>query len=89
MICTNSSEILNSTNGRTVLNYRPATNPVPYNLTQKNLVLAWDIIMQDYRNINMDNCEVVYEIPAGEFWEYFNKFIYTMSAGQKQQYMDS
>jgi hypothetical protein len=46
--------------------------------------------MQDYRNINMNQCDLIQEIPANDdFWIYFNENIYPMSAGQKLDFMNS
>ena len=47
-------------------------------------------VMQNYRNINMNQCDLIQQIPADEdFWVYFNENIYPMSAGQKFNFMNS
>jgi len=92
MICSNDKKFLNSPSGRITLNFRPtfSTKPVPnFNRTAKNLLNVWDIIMQDYRNINMDDCELVQIIPSDKFWEFFEKKLAVLSAGEKMRYMDS
>ena len=52
MLCTSSLSLLNSTEGRLALNYRRAINTPKFNPNIKNLVITWDIFMQDYRCIN-------------------------------------
>lgn len=94
MLCTSNQRILMSLDGRLTLNYRP-TYPVPYsnpyyNADQKNLVIVWDILMQNYRAINMSYCNLIARVPANaQFWEYFNKEIYPKSPAQKMAWMDS
>jgi hypothetical protein len=90
MLCTKSQELLNSVNGRISLNYfAPKGPPKPY-LGPDHLAVAWDILMQDYRNINMNQCDLIQEIPANEdFWVYFNESIYPMSPQQKFNFMNS
>lgn len=88
MLCTNSNSLLNSLNGRTSLGYRPPKGPKKIDEAKHNVVVTWDIFMQDYRNVSMDVCFLVNEFPADEsFWEYFNENIYPMSAKDKQFYM--
>lgn len=74
------------------MNFRPVatTKPVPYfNRTAKNVLNVWDIIMQDYRNINMDDCDMVQIIPSDKFWEFFEKKLAVLSPREKMRYMDS
>ena len=90
MLCTKSLSLLDSVNGRISLNYFPPKNPPHTYLRPDNLVVAWDIIMQDYRNINMNQCDLISEIPANDdFWTYFNENIYPMSGKQKVNFMNS
>lgn len=90
MLCTNSLKLLNSTEGRLALNYRPALRSPHFNPTQKNLLITWDIFMQDYRCVNMSACELVTFIPAGkEFWKYFNEVLSGMSQKQKIEFMNA
>ena len=77
MLCTNSIELLNSVNGRISLNYFAPKGPPKAYLGPDHLAVAWDILMQDYRNINMNQCNLIQQIPANEdFWVYFNENIY-------------
>ena len=81
---------MNSTNGRITLNYRPPKNPKQVNEAADNIIVVWDILMQDYRNVSMDQCDLIQEIPANEeFWTYFNENIYPMSAEQKITFMNT
>ena len=90
MLCTNSNAILNSIDGRITLNFKPGTKSPKFDPNQKNLVIAWDILMQDYRCINCDNCELITTVPAGEaFWTYFKNSLMKLSAQQKMMFMDS
>ena len=90
MLCTNNQNILLSENGLGVLNYYPAGRAPRYNTTLHNLVVAWDIMQQDYRAISADNCDVVTVLPADDtFWEYFNNNILTLTEAQKFAFMNS
>lgn len=90
MLCTNNSTVLTSPNGRIVLNYRTPANALHYNPAQKNLIITWDILMQDFRNISLDDCEIVRQFqPNDEFWNYFNETIFPMSLQQKVAFMQS
>lgn len=87
MLCTLDQSLLNSVNGRTTLNFKPANEMAAYNPTAKNLLCVWDIFMQSWRMVNMDNCNLIKSIPRDDFWEYFNTNIYTMTTEQKNQFM--
>lgn len=89
MFCTNSNNILQSMQGRLVLNYRPPSKPPAYNPAQKGLIITWDIMMQDYRMISPENLIIEQEIPDDNFWQYFEKNIYPMTAGQKMGFMNA
>jgi hypothetical protein len=90
MWCTNSSSLLNSFNGRTVLNYKIPTHVPKFNPATENIIITWDLLMQDFRCINMDSCDLVQSVPANQdFWKFFNENIYVMSTQQKMQFMDS
>lgn len=90
MWCTNSSSLLNSFNGRTVLNYHIPTHMPKFNPATENIIITWDILMQDFRCVNMDSCDLVRSVPANEdFWKFFNENIYIMSTQQKLLFMDT
>lgn len=89
MICTNSREILRSENGIRSLNFKPPTGPPQINESKHNIVVSWDIIMQDYRNVSMENCYLIQTIPADDrFWQYYNDVLLKMSGNEKLRYMD-
>jgi hypothetical protein len=89
MLCTKSLEILNSNNGRLILNYKPPTQPPKYNPLQENLVCVWDIFMQDYRMVPVESCNVIEAFEPEQFWEKFNTQYRTMSQRDKTAYMNS
>lgn len=90
MLCTGSLALLNSPEGRIGLNFRPAYNRPAYNPTIRNLVITWDILMQDYRNINMNACELLAVVPIANFWDFFNeRGIGVMSAQDKIIFMNT
>ena len=72
MLCTLDDTILTSINGKMTLNYRQPTHMLPYNAQAKNLLPVWDIFMQDWRMVNMDDCQIVQTIKNIDFWKYFN-----------------
>ena len=90
MLCTNSLSLLNSTEGRLALNYRRAIHMPKFDPNAKNIIITWDIFMQNYRCINMAACDLIQVIPANkEFWAFFNEKLAGMSAAQKMQFMNS
>jgi len=90
MWCTKSYSLLNSINGRVSLNYRPPQGGKQVNEARDNIIVVWDILMQDYRNVNMQQCNLIQEVPANqEFWKFFNENIYIMSPEQKIAFMNS
>jgi len=89
MLCTNSAALLFSVKGEMALNFRGTNNPPEYNPAQKNLLITWDILMQDYRSINLDSCQVITVIPANDqFWNYFTEKLAPMSPQDKLAFMD-
>lgn len=90
MLCTKSYNLLNSTNGRIVLNYKPPSRGKQFNENVKNALVVWDIIMQDYRIVSCDSVQVIQTIPANDqFWSYFNEKVYTLNTEQKILFMES
>ena len=90
MLCTNNAQLLNSIEGRTVLNYDPPRQAPKYNPNQENLIVVWDILMQDYRTINCDTVDLISTLEADEsFWVYINENIAPMSAGEKMAFMNT
>jgi hypothetical protein len=90
MLCTNSLALLNSPEGRLALNYKRAINMPKFNPNTKDLIITWDIFMQDYRCINMVACDLIQVIPANKsFWKFFNEKLALMSPAQKIAFMNS
>jgi hypothetical protein len=90
MICTNSLSLLNSTEGRLALNYRRAINIPKFNPDTKDLIITWDIFMQDYRCVNMAACDLIQVIPANKsFWKFFNEKLAGLTVVQKINFMNS
>lgn len=90
ILCTKSLALLGSSNGRISLNYRPPRTVPKYDPVTKNVIIVWDIFMQNYRTINADSFVVLKVVPANdEFWKYFNETLRNMSANDKMVYMES
>lgn len=88
MICTGSLPLLTSPEGRIALNFKSSFNRPNFNPTIKNLLITWDVLMQDYRCINMDACEMFAVVPAANFWEFFNEKLALMSTRDKIEFMN-
>lgn len=90
MLCTNSDELLQSINGRVTLNFKPPKQGLKFSPASKNIVMTWDILMQEFRAVSMDDCELLNKYPANdEFWDVFNKKFFVMSPEQKVLYMNT
>lgn len=90
MLCTNALQLLNSVEGRVTLNYKSPVKGLRYNPDQKNIVIVWDLFMQDYRCVSTDSCDLITSIPANEtFWKYFRNNLAKLTTAQKVSYMDS
>lgn len=89
-LCTNNVELLNSENGIRVLGFRRPTKLPPFDERKHNLIITWDIFMQDFRCLNMDDCYKTREYPINDcFWPFFNEVILPMRTGEKMDYMDT
>lgn len=94
MLATTDTSLLNSAPGRIALHFKPPSQPPPFNPASHNLVTAWDLFWQEYRNISCESVEVITVIPIKStddkqnFWNYFNKYLESMSAGQKIGFMN-
>jgi len=90
MLCTNNLKLLMSPEGRLALNYRRAINQPKFNPTASNVLITWDIFMQDYRCINMAACNLIQAIPANEsFWKFFNERLALLSPNDKLRFMNA
>lgn len=91
MLCTLDKNLLNSDLGKKILNFKPPRFAPPYNAASKKLVTVWDIMMQDWRNVPVEACQIAVAIPTKnqkDFWDFFDKKIKKMSAAQKAAFMD-
>lgn len=90
MLCTNCPVILNTSEARQALKYTPTKQPPKFNPAAKNIAIAWDVFVQDYRCITADNLEIVAVIPGDDtFWKYFNEKLSKMTSGEKTGFMKS
>ena len=96
MLCTRDmKDLLDTPNGYKSLNFKkPPASPMKrfgmtYNWqTYPNLLMVWDIFMCDWRVINVQNCDLIWTIPAdNNFWDYFNKVLIKMTPAQKTSFM--
>ncbi len=89
MLCTNSVPILNSMNGKLLLNYKQPKRSPKFNPSNKNIIITWDVFMQDFRCINLDSCELIKTFPEDDFWNYFNEKLRFMSPSEKERFMNT
>lgn len=94
MLCTKDQILLNSQLGRNILNYNPSHGGgLKYNPAAKNLIIVWDVFLQNFRAVNCNDVDVVSVIKtspdASEFWKYFNENLVPMSSDQKASFMDN
>ena len=91
MLCTLDYALLNSALGKKILNFVPPRYAPKYNAASKGLLVVWDIIMQDWRNVSCETCDVVTAVPTipmENFLLYFDKHIKPMTTAQKAAFMD-
>ena len=93
MLCTNDQRLLQSTPGQRILHYTRPNGSLKYDPAAKNLIVTWDIFMQNWRMINCQDVEVIAVIKTSpdpaDFWKYFFERLANMSATQKAQFMDT
>ena len=92
MLATNDLTLLSSARGRVALNFHGALNSLDFQPNKKNLVLTWDIFIQDFRLVPAESVEVISVIkttPPDEFWVYFNEVLAKMTQEQKVRFMHS
>lgn len=93
MLCTNDRKLLLSVPGKEVLNFVPPTGQLKYDPAAKNLIVTWDIFLQNFRMINCNDVEVIAVIKTSpeplEFWKYFYERLVDMSADQKARFMNT
>ena len=92
MICTLDNSLLTSEKGVSVLGYKASSGTAAYNTQAKGLVVVWDILMQDWRMVNTESCNIISVIPTvpvEEFWDYFNISILPLSSSQKLAFINT
>lgn len=87
MICSNSDMLLDSVEGKMILNWHRPKNVPKFKPVEKDLVVTWDILWQDFRMIPADAVVITRQIPIEEFMPIFYKEIYPMSQKQKVEFM--
>jgi hypothetical protein len=90
MFCTRDRDFLNSVLSKEIFNFKPPSQPHPYDAASKGLVTVFDILMQDWRNIPASSCEVIMAVPTANqqrFWEFFDKKVKNMTTLQKESFM--
>ena len=89
MLCTSNYTLLNSLDGKVTLNYRAPRGGKKVNEQKHNILTVWDILMQDYRCINTEQCDLITTIPEKDFWNYFTQHIQPMAPSEKIGYMNT
>lgn len=92
MLCTLDTSLLTSEQGISVFNYKPAQSAPAYNAANKGLIPVWDILVQDWRMVNTESCNIITTIPttpAAEFWKYFDVAILPLSSSQKANFINT
>ena len=93
MLCTTDKRLLLSAPGKRILNYVPPNGTLRYDPAAKNLVVCWDIFMQNWRMVNCDDVDVIAVIKTSpdptDFWKYFYERLADMSASQKAGFMNT
>lgn len=92
---TNNYPLLNSIPGKVTLHFRAPTHPPPYNAKAKNLKTVWDILMQDWRNVNLNSYAIREVLPIRNqeeismFWGFFSAALKPMTTNEKIAFMDN
>lgn len=92
MLASLNPNILDSERGRTVFNFKSPTDYSAYNPNSHNLIVVFDLFMQNWRAIPTQSVEVIQVLPSDpveEFWTYFSEVLSKMSADQKAAFMDT
>ena len=78
MLCTNAQTLLSTAESRIALGWHPPKGVgLGYNPSQKNLVVVWDIMWQQYRQIPVESVRILEVIPVrdqhelDDWWEFF------------------
>ena len=93
MLCTGDKRLLLSAPGKRILNFVSPYGQLKYDPAAKNLVVTWDIFMQNWRMINCNDVDIIAVIKTSpdpaDFWKYFYERLAHMSADQKARFMNT
>ena len=93
MLCTNDQRLLQSAPAKRIFHYETPNNTLKYDPSSKNLIVTFDLFMQNFRMINCNDVEVIAVIKTSPdpapFWKYFYERLVDMSAGQKARFMNT
>lgn len=90
MLCSNAMSVLNSWNGHLSLHFHLPRTGRRIDEVKHNIVVVWDILECDYRNVSMDECYLRQIIPGDDtFWQYYNEVLYPMTPEQKRSFEDT
>jgi hypothetical protein len=102
MICTLNYKLLNSAFGKKNLKFKPPLQTAFYNAPKVKLVTVWDIIMQDWRNIDVNSAAIIAKGGADslpmqvnteeemvKFINFYDKKIARMTVAEKRRFMDT
>jgi len=94
MLCTNAPTLLASPEGRIALHWHPPKGVgLPYNPSQKKLVVVWDIMWQQYRQVPIESVRILDTIPVrtdhelDDWWEFFADDLQNLTGTNKKKYM--
>lgn len=100
MICTLNFPLL--TANAKIFNFKKPSTTAPYNAASKGLVTVWDIIMQNWRNIDVKSAVIIQKsdvsglpmyvnskVDMAKFIDFYDKKIARMSVGEKRKFMDT
>ena len=93
MLCTSDMGLLQSAAGRQIFHFQSPIHHLKYSPASKNLIVTYDLFMQNWRMVNCNDVEAIaiistYPDPT-KFWEYFNLRLNGMSATHKAQFMNT
>ena len=81
---------MNSTDGRNVLGFTPTVGVKVPNPETYNLLVTWDLFKRDFRQINMNNCDLITQMPADQdWWLYYYEKISKMTAGEIESFYNT
>jgi hypothetical protein len=100
MICTLNFPLL--TANAKIFNFKRPSQTPSYNAESKGLVTVWDIIMQNWRNIDIKSAVIVQKsdvsglpmyvnskVDMAKFIDFYDKKIARMTVGDKRKFMDT